>query len=59
MNQVFRKIKEKRTHLKRMIERFQEFLLTLLHVHPNPSAGIRLETGHDKGDDSSFACEGL
>lgn len=58
MNQVFRKIKEKRTHLKRMIERFQKFLLTL-HVHPKSSAGVRLETGHDKGDDSSFACEGL
>lgn len=59
MNQAFRKIKEMRTLLKKMIERFQKFLLTLLHVHPNSSAGVRLETGHDKGDDSSFACEGL
>lgn len=45
-----------------MIKRFkrsQKPLLTFAHVHPSSSMGIRRETGHEEGDESSFAYEGL
>lgn len=42
-----------------MIKRSQKPLLTCLHVHPRSSMGVRWETGHEEGDEFSFACEGL